>query len=237
MIDVIITSTCRKSIVTTMESFHRNISYSGNFRFLVNIDVINNSDYLPELMSFLNDYGIDDIAVNRNPLEWPKGLTAATNYLYSKVESKYYFNLQDDWIFLKKINIDPLIELMDTHEDIHHIRFDKQRTRNYSWLYHKSDRDIPEFRKPNVNVNINNMKLVTNYVWSFNPSFSRTSTMKKFLPVPAEKRAETYFCSKFDELFSANGAFIYGRIGDNPTARDIGRNRLIEYLRHLKKML
>lgn len=236
MLDVIITSTCRKTIVPTLKSFHKHVSYRGEFRFIVNIDV-KFPGYLAALKSFLKSMGIRDISINLCPKAWPDGLTEATNYLYSKIESKYYFNLQDDWIFLKGFDMNCLIDLMNRREDIQHIRLSKQRIQDVAWLYHISNENIPEFHKRKKNVTVDGINLVQTHTWSFNPSLSRTSVAKKIIPVPANTRAETYFCHKIDEMFEYPVTYILGQIGDKPMIRDIGRNKVIEFLRSVKKQV
>ena len=236
MLDVIVTSTCRKTIIPTMKSFLKRVFSSQQYRFIVNIDV-RNPAYLPKLKQFLADMNIDVFRVNMSPKPWPRGLTETTNFLYTKVETPYYFSLQDDWLFLRTINLDPLIEVMNHNPYVDHIRLSKQRIRPYAWLYHLSGEDVPKYRKPNIEMAIDNINLVRTHNWSFNPSLSRTSVMKTMLPVPVRTRAETHFCLRYDQLYSTRGAYVLGRIGDKPAVRDIGRNRYREYFRRLKTRL
>lgn len=234
MLDVIITSTCRKTIERTLNSFLENVYCSDKLRFLVNIDV-KNPKYLPRLTNFLHNMGINEFRVNHNPKPQLIGQTEAINYLYPKVLSPYYFNLEDDWIFRKKINLDSLIALMNDHENIHHIRFNKERTKDYAWLYHLSDKDSSQYRLPNKDTVINDFNLAQTHVWSFNPSLVRTSILKKMLPVPTDANSEKYLCHKYDEIFRSSGAYILGKIGDSPIVSDIGRNKIIVYLKRLKR--
>ena len=53
---------------------------------------------------------------------------------------------------------------------------------------------------------------------------------------PADKRTETYICHKYLEKFNNQGCYIYGKIGDTPAVKDIGRNRIRERLRALKQI-
>lgn len=233
MLDVIITSTCRRTIERTLNGFLENVSCSYKFRFLVNIDV-KFPKYLPRLTKFLQQNGINDFRVNWHPKDRFAGQTEAINYLYPKITSPYYFNLEDDWIFLKKINLDSLISLMNDQENVHHIRFNKERTKKYARLYHLSDQDLPQYRLPNKDTVINSTNLVQTHVWSFNPSLVRTSIMTKMLPIPIDSHSEQYLCHKYEEIFSSSGAFILGKIGDSPIVSDIGRNKIKVYLRRLK---
>jgi len=234
--DVIITSTCRKIIEKCIPSFLDNVKYTGTFRFLVNIDV-KNSKYLPRLQKFLEDLSIEDVTINMHPKAKPQGLTEATNSLYRKIESDYYFNLQDDWIFLEKVNLDTLVALMNNNPEIDHIRLNKEVVGQDEWLYHLSNENKPEYRKKINNMVVDSINLVKIFTWSFNPSLCRTETIKSMLPVPVNTRAETYFCKKYDELYSARGAFFLGSIGDKARIKDVGRNVFRETLRKYKNQL
>ena len=232
--DVVITTTCRKTIEKCIPSFLNNVKYTGQFRFLVNIDV-KNPRYLPKLLNFFRKMNIDNVRINHNPKGKPMGLTESVNYLYSKIQSKYYFNLEDDWIFLKEVDFDPLINLMEKNNKIDHIRLSKEPIKKYSRLYHLTEEDNPKFREPHINMNFDGIKLVRTFTWCFSPSLAKTSTLKTMLPVPSHLRAETYLCKKYDEMFFTRGAFILGQINDGALIKDIGRNKLREFFKKKKK--
>ena len=236
MLDVIVTSTCRRTIERTLPSFLEKVSCSEGFRFIVNVDV-KHKRYLPRLKRYLAGSGIEDVRFNMNPHAGPRGQSEAVNYLFARIESPYCFHLEDDWIFLKEIDLDDLIQVMKKNKNIHHIRFNKMRTKDYAWLYHLSDEDSIEFRKPNHNCKIDGIDLVRTHVWSFNPSIARTSVVKSLVPVPLDTSCEKYFCNRYDHMFIEKGTYIWGRIGDEAAVRDIGRNRLIGYLKLLKKRI
>lgn len=236
MLDVIITSICRKTIERTLNSFQKNVHYSGNYRFLVNIDV-KNEYYLHNLINFLHKNNIDNYRINYDISTKLRGLTEAITFLYSQVVTDYYFNLEDDWIFHKKINLDRLIDLMDNNEIIHHIRFNKERTKNYTRLYYLSNNHSSEYILPNEEIVINDINLVKTYVWSFNPSLVRTSVMKQMLPITLNENSEKHFCLKYSELFFSSGTYILGKIGDPPIVSDIGRNKFVSVLKKIKKIL
>jgi hypothetical protein len=236
MIDVIITSTCRKTIKQTLSSFLEHVICSEKFHFIVNVDV-KNLFYLPYLKSYLDKMQITDININLHPGSKNTAHGNAINYLFNQLKSPYYFHLEDDWIFLKKIHLDPLLVLMEKNDFIHHIRFNKDRIKDYAWLYHLSPTDTPPFRKMQENVLFNDIPLVKTYVWSFNPSIARTATIKQMLPICVDSNCEKDVCSQFDHLFSSNGAYIWGRIGDEAAIQDIGRNTLLHRLRRIKQSI
>jgi len=235
MLDVIITSTCRKTIENTLESFTRNVKCSDAFRYIVNVDV-KNPKYLDRLNWFLAGKGIRDVRINQHPAEMPRAHAEAINYLFNRVRSPFFFHLEDDWLFLKKIDLDPMIEIMQNHDDIDQIRFNKQRTKDYAWLYHISTEDIPKYRKPNRNTVLNGMNMVQTWVWSFNPSIGRTATVQSVMPFPPFPNPEKYLCYRYDKIYGTRGAYIWGRIGDRAAVRDIGYERLI-LLKRIKRKI
>lgn len=230
--DIIITSICRKTIEKCLPSFLDNVKYAGHFRFLVNIDV-KNPKYLTRLLCFLDKHSINNITINMNPKKKLHGLTQTINNLYKKITSKYYFNLQDDWIFLEKIDLDSITAIMNNEPEIDHIRLNKNVIEQDTWLYHLSD-EKNKLKKRNHKLSIDGVNLVKIFTWSFNPSLCRTETIKRLLPVPNNVRAETYFCHKYEELFATRGAFFLGNIGDKARVKDIGRNIYREIFRGYK---
>lgn len=242
-IDVVVTSTCRKTVEKTVESFLDKLYLSEEFNFIVNVDV-KNPGYLPTLEKYFKRKNINDVHINHHPARPPKGQADAVNYLYNKLNAPYYFNLEDDWIFLKTINLDALIEVMEKNEDIDIIKLNRMRIPEESWLYHLSPSSAP-LTGMNSNQSMGNLNLVKTHNWSFNPSLVRTATIKKMLPVEftgtkklsPPSNAEKYFCHTYDHMFSKRGAFFLGCIGDPPIIRDIGRNKWKVYRRRLKKFL
>jgi hypothetical protein len=80
---------------------------------------------------------------------------------------------------------------------------------------------------------------VTTQVWSFNPSLARTSVVKEIGPIPRNLHNDTcperYVCRRYDELYKEKGSYIFGKIGDDATVKDIGRTRGKQYFMRLKK--
>jgi len=241
--DVVITSTCRKTLEKTVESFLDKLHVSEEFNFIVNVDV-KNPRYLPTLEKYFEKKNINDVHINPHPALAPKGQADAVNYLYTKLKSPYYFNLEDDWIFLKTVNLDELIEVMEKNKNIDIIKFNRMRIPEKSWLYHLSPSSAP-LTGINSNQSIGNLNLVKTHNWSFNPSLVRTATIKKMLPVELTdsnklsplSNAEKYFCHTYDHMFSKRGAFFLGCIGDPPIIRDIGRNKWKIYRRRMKRLM
>jgi len=222
--DVIVTSTCRHHIKRTLRSFFDNVTSSQDFNFVVNIDVLKPA-YLPKLMRYLESLGISDINVNLEPGNFHEGLARAIKYLYRRVTSPVFFHLEDDWLFLKRIDLDPLIQLMHDHPHIDHIRLSRSTIPERGWLYHLSERPSEEFMADHHNVEIDGIELVQTHTWSFNPSLARANVAKCFTDIPAGTEAEKYTCHEYAKRFDHDGCYLYGRIGDSAAVKDIGRSR------------
>ncbi|MFA5099975.1 MAG: hypothetical protein WC547_03730 [Candidatus Omnitrophota bacterium] len=237
-LDVIITSSCRRNIEATIESFLSRVRCSLPFRFLVNVDVLDQR-YLDKELAYLQHKGIKDINLNRSAAGgFPANLGRALLFLFGKIESPFFFHLEDDWKFLRDVNLDPLLALMEKHPKIDHIRLNKERIRNKAWLYYRSEEITPEYLRDNLQCRIDNIDLVLSYGWSFNPSLNRSS----FVKTCADKQQmlkdpESYVCRTYEDTHENTGTYIYGRIGDRPLVLDTGRNSILQWLRKTKYIM
>jgi hypothetical protein len=242
MLDVIITSSCRKTIVAALDSFLDKVHCSDKLRFLVHIDVLK-----PKNLSHIKNYlrrlevhsGFEvKLRINSNPdNNWYTAHTKAVNYLFNKIETPYYFHLEDDWIFIKYVDLDPLIKLMNANKYIDHIRFSKEIIKEKAWLYHLSDEISEEYLVPNVEVVIDGIPLVRTPLWSFNPHLGRSSVIKNFINIPPNNNPEKYVCHKYLEIVKEGHTYIYGRIGDSAFVKDLGRNIIKQKIRKIKYIL
>lgn len=223
-VDVIVTTTCRPHLQRTFRSFLRRVRCTEPYRFIVNIDVLH-PDYLPRTLAFLESLGITDVNINHEPGAFHEGHTRAINHLYSRITSPVFFHLQDDWIFRRNLDLDPLIRLMREHPHIDHIRLSKMTIPRREWLYHLSERPDEACMADHHQHEIDGIPLVHARTWSFNPSLARTRIARCFTDIPIGTRAETYICREYARRLDRDGCYIYGRIGDPAMVRDIGRAR------------
>jgi hypothetical protein len=226
MIDVVVTSTCRKQFKSTYRSFMKKVKCSEGYRFIVHIDVLpENRNYLPVLLKFLEENNIGDVLINNMPGDFANSI----NYLLRRIETDYYFHLEDDWLFLKEIELDPLIDLMRRNEEVNQIRFSKEQ------IIQVDPSIIEEFNKrnelfllPGEQATIDGINLIKSYIWSLNPHIARLSVVRKLLDIPSGINPENYFCKKYSQIFnSSSGLYIYGMIGESPYVKDIGRLNIV----------
>jgi hypothetical protein len=221
MIDVIVTSTCRRQFETTYASFMKNVKYDQGFRFIVNIDVLEkNKRYLPKLLEFLRSCGIGDININTGK----HSFAGAVNHLFKKLQSEYYFHLEDDWLFLKPIDLNAAMDAIKNNKNIHNIRFSKEWIRKPGHGMEKSLAKKNElYLLPGREVNIGGINLIETCIWSLNPHVARASIVKQLLNIPEDINPEAFLSKRYFNVFSPPGLYIYGRYGDSPYVRDIGR--------------
>jgi hypothetical protein len=236
LIDVIVTSTCRKHFLKTYKSFIMNIEYDGSLRFIVNVDVHDkNKKWLPKLLKIFKEKQINDVHIND---EKPSH-AGAINYLFNKIETEFYFHLEDDWIFLNKIKLDPILKIMKKYEWVHSIRFNKEK------IIKVNPSIIREYSKrkelyllPGEEVKLDSIDLVKTSIWSLNPHIGRSSTAKKFLNIPEGINPEDFITKKYPQVIGTDGLFIYGNIGEGHIVQDIGRpNILIKKIKTLCNIL
>ena len=225
MIDVIVTSTCRRQFETTYASFMKNVKYDQGFRFIIHIDVLEkNKHYLPRLLEFLRRRDISDVNINTGN----HSFSGAVNYLFKKLQSEHYFYLEDDWLFLKPIDFNAVMEVMKNNKNIHSIRFRKERIKKPDHGMKKSLAKKNElYLLPGKEINIDGINLVESGIWSLNPHAARTSVVKQFLDIPKGINPEEFLSKRYFSVFSPPGLYIYGKYGDSPRVRDIGRPCLI----------
>lgn len=221
MIDVIVTSTCRKQFETTYASFMKNVRYDKGFRFIIHIDVLEkNKRYLPRLLEFLKYNNIKDVRVNTGNNTFAN----AINHLFKKLQSEYYFHLEDDWIFLKPIDLNAIIQVMKDNEGIHGIRFSKEDIKRPGNRMKKNLAGRNElYLLPGEEIHIDGLDLIKSNMWSLNPHVGRTSVVKQFADIPLDINPESFLSKWYFEKFSQPGLYIYGKYGYPAYVSDIGR--------------
>lgn len=225
-LDVCITSTCRKNLIATIESFENCVFTSKKLRYLVNIDVIpRNEGNLSYILKYLKAKGIKDINVSDNPSH-----ADAINYLYKKIQSKYYFNLEDDWEFLGNIDLDQLVNVMENNLNISNIRFPKNRNHKFTNKdIHKYNSRGEHYLVPGEEVLIDGLKMISSGIFSLNPHLGCSKFVKGIPNINREFNPENFINMEYLNLRKPinmnynNGFYILGGYGSGPMVKDTGR--------------
>jgi len=211
----------------------KNVKYDKGFRFIMHIDVLEkNKRYLSRLLKFLKYNRINDIDINTGNHSFAN----AINYLFKRVGTEYYFHLEDDWMFLKSVNLNTIMQVMKNNKDIHHIRFSKEQIKTPNDRIKRALCKKNElYLLPGEQINIGGIDLIRSNIWSLNPHVARTSIVKQFVDIPEDINPENYLFKKYINTFNSPQLYIYGRYGDSPYIRDIGRPSYL--VRKAKKII
>jgi len=149
----------------------------------------------------------------------PMGLgRSMTPYIMKKLKSKYLFYIQEDWMFLRPIDIDHIMWVMDNNPKINLIFFNKIR----------NDPSINHLKQPEYEYS--GMKMCLYHGWCFLPGIWRmdfvrsrwqTSTYK-----PEGHFVNSAFPGRANERYCVNqiGAYIYGKANEYNYVRHLGND-------------
>jgi hypothetical protein len=165
-IDIIRTSSSRPELLElTTHSLQKHLKFDGNFRWLIHEDAVN--DRSPKCMDFIENSGIYNVYKQDSP---PVGQGNSLFWLLNQVKSKYILYIEDDWRLLKDINLNEVINIMEEHNDVNQICFNKRAIMKKKQWFTKKE------------VYKNNIALTTNMYWTFIPSLWRMSYIKDKIP-------------------------------------------------------
>jgi hypothetical protein len=148
---------------------------------------------------------------------------------FNYVDSKYVLFVQHDFPFIKKVNLNSVMEDMDKNKNLKHIRFNKRKT----------IQTAGDSLTQNCNLNIfNNYSIkgkcsyISTFCWSDNNHISPTSYYTDVVLKEVQNAIfmENHFYQKLRKLselkdvennilenaFLKHGNFIYGEINDEP---------------------
>ena len=163
MIDIIRTSVSRPGILKkSHESFLQRVHYSGEFRFLLHEDVIKNEESI-RCCNWAKENGYE-VSVHYPPI----GQGGSMCTLIDLVQTEFYLTLEDDWEFLRDIDLDPVEKLMKNNLDINQITWHKRPVMDHKGNFQK------------VHIVRDGIDLVVSPHWNMLPSLCRLSFIKPF---------------------------------------------------------
>ena len=158
----------------------------------------------------------NEIKADNPPLTQGKSL----HWLLSKVNTDYCFNIEDDWEIIQRINLDKLLELMESNKDINQIAFHKRKIMSYRYKFKK------------IEIERNNIKLTTNPHWAFTPAIGRMSFIRQYWQEPPAGENPVWFINplikRSKKMRSAEwmiknvGAYFLGGIGEGHYVNHLG---------------
>jgi hypothetical protein len=164
-IDVIVPSSSRfYCLKPVYESLQKNLSYSGELRFILHEDII-----VTEPSKKLIEWAQGKFDIIK--AEPRIGFGPSVSWLWNQVISKYFLYWEDDYELVKPLDLDVVVNLMDNNSNINQIAFHKRPIkRERHWFIKKE-------------VCIDGIDLSIGPHWAFTPAIWRNSYIKKYIPV------------------------------------------------------
>jgi len=229
---LVIASSRLEQLKYTIDHFLKFAHFYGDYRFILHEDFVipKESEKVIKWAENQKDIFKPENIHYHNP---PLGLIGTTSYTLNLVKTPFFFNLQDDWIFERPIEIDRILRLMENVDDINLIVFAKHRIPKY-----KSNIKLTEFKFPEIDSGITLSQYST---WSFIPAIWRSSFSipiclkamknknKRTAPARMTNTIRTPDKKKDVEYLRKNmGAYFYGGHGEYRWVRHIGENARME---------
>jgi hypothetical protein len=158
----------KKLLDKTFESYYEYVDGTDDSQHLLIYNVDSATDekekeYKCNICEICEEYDVE-LIVRSN-----KGLRPALKTALKRINSEYIMFLEHDWKFIRKVNLNDLINLMEMEKSINYIRFNKRKTR-----------ETGEDTILNETI-INNTKLTKTSNWSNNPHIARTKVYRKWI--------------------------------------------------------
>lgn len=227
-IDVVVWGGSRPHLFwKTIEAFHKHIKFDGRIRFFLE-DGDRDHELALESQEIAQQNKFDGINIEQvNSYGY-----AMTNAMDRWVTSSYMFSLEDDWEFVRDIDLNIVIDLMDKYEILRQVRFNKRHTMGAKGIgeqtFYKLERDFYLNDKQYI--------LTTGDKWTMLPALWKMSYLRPRwegafshgfwhitnalyaadnIKVPATKEAPLIIRDKM-------GFWIWGKIGNPPYVKHNG---------------
>jgi len=231
-IDVTMTATLRKSIVTkTLLSFRRMFTQDHDYTLYINIDPIG-EDILPEEIYLIAKQYFNKVVPN-----YPKthGFCTAFKWCIENTTSDVVFHLEDDWELIRPFNINSLVHIMDIHS---HSLGSIRLNRGFVILRDMHTIDLKtsmgdQVEKIGMINNLFRLGYVLHPDVSFNPGLFNGDYIRKvsaqLIPPknPEDQFLQMYHNKEWDKIPNLAHA-IYVGDGFDIVTRDIGRKWMAE---------
>jgi len=215
-VDVVIFSASRPEYLKeVLPTLFENISFSGNLNFYLHEDVV-----IPgksgEVIHLLK-YNYPQIKlIKTSPAQ---RLGFAIHKMLRMIPSPYMLFMEDDFLLIRKINLDEIVNVFEKEPKVNQIIFNKEKT--------KKEKDGFQYWEENLTI-----PLVLASCWSLNPAIWRTSFIKpKWIPFEYERRIQTVLnqaCALRSEDWVKHyvGNYFYGKHLEPPFVKHIGRKSI-----------
>ena len=165
VIDVMRTSASRPELlIKSTLSMRENIKFSGELRYLLHEDVLNQSAS-KELLAWADKDGQFNKIMVDNP---PIGQGLSLNKLFEDTNSEFIINWEDDFNAVRPVDLDLCVKILMENPDVNQIAFNKRSTMS----------EVSGWKKKEVIRS--GQKLMTSPHWRLTPAIWRRSFIKRF---------------------------------------------------------
>lgn len=168
-------STGQKRVLKkTLKYLRKRVDFSGlSVRWLISDDHVDDPRINNEkCRSWIKKLGLFEYCYFPDSNQ---GFGATINHLYQQVDTPYVLHIEHDWKFLKKVLLKPLVEIMEEHEGISCIRFNKKITKALPLVFWLNEPDREKRFGPFI--------LTQTKSWTTNPTVYRAAHIKQALPI------------------------------------------------------
>lgn len=217
-LDVLIMSSSRPQLFPyCWESFKKYFHFEGKLNVYFHEDFVfpSKSKKVLEYLSTIRD--IKHVSTHNPAI----GLGMSMDHMFQNhCESKYLFNLQEDWEFERPIDVNQLIYVMEQNNEVNMIGLNKIT-------------NTPELNgSPQPQCTYSGVDMILYHGWSFMPGLWNMDFVRKHWRV-REVRPEGYFTNTFgtheqrmdcEHCRNRIGAYMLGKTGDYRYIRHIGND-------------
>lgn len=217
-IDLLITSVIRPNIIKqTIKSWEINLknnNTNNSFNVIINIDPVGDSynpKYIKQIVS--NSFNIKDYFIPSRP-----SFPLAVRRLWERADTDFVLFIEDDMLLLQSININKMLEIMDTY-NIDVLRLDKRGCNS----------DNSEIKRKSKCDYVDNFYKFRSYEYglSLNPSLYKISIIKELYPyfidgTSPERILRSKKTEETDEVLKKYNYGICMKPGDSAYVKDIG---------------
>ena len=212
MLDVTMTCTMRPElIIRTLLSFAEKVHYDGQVRIIANIDPVGVSNQ-SVIKSIIKSVAKDCkwLYAVREPEE--ACFAAAVKWVWEQVETPIFLHLEDDWLFLKPVNMEAIEKAFENFPSVGYLCLRKKhikhgvvkRVNDDSYITYK-----PGKRK-----------------YGLQPAFWRkeaAQTAAPFFDLKKDPEKQLWEKRRVGKRIGNWRCAYYGKIGETPWVKDIGR--------------
>ena len=123
IMDLLITSSSRvECLQKTMNSFFKYVKYSGDIRIILHEDFVIKKES-KKVIEWAENQPFFDKIIQTQPAQ---RLGKAIESLLNECNDELALKWEDDWEFIKELNLDNVIQIFDDHKDVNQIMFNKK---------------------------------------------------------------------------------------------------------------